>query len=155
MSQLPAGEDWRPEKSSGEVVILHCEECTVIPRGTDNTKIRYREYGGGSATQVYSGLGDYSTFPLKDDRCQKSCLQHSPCRQMRLSSQEWSGLRCSIVTSSKTRVDWTYTPHNHRSVIGVVTAITNYPGWRPVSSLKTKAGRQLGAGSGRPEPYGR
>ena len=23
MSQLPAGEDWRPEKSSGEVVILH------------------------------------------------------------------------------------------------------------------------------------
>ena len=59
MSQLPEGEDWRPEKSSGEVVILHCEECTVVPRGTDNTKIRYREYGGGSATQVYSGLGDY------------------------------------------------------------------------------------------------
>jgi hypothetical protein len=59
MSQLPAGEDWRPEKSSGEVVILHCEECTVVPRGTDYTKIRYREYAGGSATQVYSGLGDY------------------------------------------------------------------------------------------------
>ena len=29
---------------------------------------------------------------------------------MRLSSQEWSGVRCSVVTSSKTRVDWV-TPH--------------------------------------------
>ena len=58
-SQLPAGEDWRPEKSSGEVIILHCEECTVVPRGTEKTKIRYREYKGGSATHVYSGLGDY------------------------------------------------------------------------------------------------
>ena len=56
---MPAGEDWRPEKFSGGVVILHCKECTVVPRGTDNTKIRYREYGGGSATKVYSGLGDY------------------------------------------------------------------------------------------------
>ena len=25
---------------------------------------------------------------------------------MRLSSQEWSGVRCSVVTSSETRVDW-------------------------------------------------
>ena len=25
---------------------------------------------------------------------------------MRLSSQDWSGVRCSVVTSSKTRVDW-------------------------------------------------
>ena len=56
---MPAGEDWRPEKSSGEVIILHCEECTVVPRGTEKTKIRYREYKGGSATHVYSGLGDY------------------------------------------------------------------------------------------------
>ena len=112
---MPAGEDWRPEKSSGGVINLHCEECTVVPRGTWNTKIRYREYKGGSAKQVHSGLGDYwghllsSTFPIKDDLCQKSCLQHSPCRQMRLSSQDCSGVRCSVVTSSETRVDWVWT----------------------------------------------
>ena len=56
---MPAGDDWRPEKSSGGVVIIYCEECAVVPRGTQNTKIRYREYEGGSAIHVYSGLGDY------------------------------------------------------------------------------------------------
>ena len=112
----------------------YCEECTVVPRGTDNTKIRYREYAGDSATQVYSGLGDYwghlpsSTFPHKDDHCQKSCLQHSPCRQIRLSSQEWSGVRCSIVTSSETRVDWDLVGHGPWVSVVLLNQLTGYSG---------------------------
>ena len=145
-SGLPAGEDFRPESSGGDVVILHWEvyshmgdstestvvalhynvflsnqyccvvSCTVYtdvhcctPGGIEDSVMQYSVYPNSIRTTVLQSVhrtilytqGLLRTSPLRhftslvyDDLHHKSCLKPSPCRQIRLSQQEWSGVRC-------------------------------------------------------------